>query len=342
MSFKKPQNINVEEIVWQYKSMNGGQWTDFNIQEADEIEGQFFMKEDFTLGNSYYDKWLFDFSSMECVKANNSHERRQIRRHSKLSPSELRQRRNKNVRDEFLAQKRKRDKAEKMFTKYEYSSAREEGYPCRIIADPGLTQFWKDLGSQNPAEDARLLCLAWNMDADAMVDDFGFTVYKESEFYTGLANLSATTIPELNKSLTKCFKEIINAKNIERFDDFYKFCYRYTLPFLSGGRGKNMPLMSAVSLWRLLLPLRGYKLVNEWLNFVTERPDLDEDEERENVSCDLWNMTLVFFENLQKEGVEVRSEGGTTEIVGFESAGIYPDEIECFYEYLISGDTIDY
>jgi hypothetical protein len=365
MSYE-PKNIKVDEVEWQFSEKNAAKWTAFSLREQDEIEGRWFCgKENFTLGNQWNKKWAVDFAA-STARHTRSGTVRDIRRHIKLDASELRDKRNSEARQQFLQSTKRKTAADALFSAYEYPSAMDEGYPCRLIADPGMSRLWSDLGSADPATDPKLLLLAWQMDADAMVDAFGFTVYTQDEFTNALAKVNGerggcVTVEALSTGLDTLLASArgprikaigggvggaARTRSPAAFSGLYNFCFRYARPFAGSARAKYVPLTSALALWRILLPMRTeFCLAEEFIAFMEGRPDMDEedraDADERNVSEDLWRMVLVFFEDLAEALAQSGGKGALDEegrIRGFDS-GIYPDEIEEFAEWIESSSS---
>ena len=134
-------------------------------------------------------------------------------------------------------------------------------------------------------------------------------IYKKEEFIQGMTTLGCDSIEKLRTKIPILRRELTDSY---KFKGIYNFVYGFSRE--SGVR--NLPLDSAVQLWRLLLSQR-FPILETWISFLENR------ERKYDVSKDTWEMLLDFLEIYEKEG-----------LAGYDPSGAWPVLIDEFVEEL--------
>ncbi|OQR73117.1 DCN1 protein 3-like [Tropilaelaps mercedesae] len=164
-----------------------------------------------------------------------------------------------------------------------------------IIGANGISQLCKDL--EIPAEDFRILVLAWKCQAKVMCQ------FSRTEFIQGLSNLGADSVPSLAASLNRVASELRPLGNDDQYYSLYKWVFTFA-PVdededcevtCNGQKQKQKNRLSvemASQLWAIVFqePHRP-ALVDKWLEF------LDANAEQIGwISRDTWNLFLVLVQ----------------------------------------------
>jgi DCN1-like protein 1/2 len=204
------------------------------------------------------------------------------------------------------APKRQRKTAEKdfriMFRKYASNDEAEIGIE-------GIETLAADMG-KDPL-DVVWLIFALRCEAKTM------GVFTEEEFVRGLSTFSASNAKELASALESTRDTL--PLNRSEYDKLYGFVFEFALD--PGAR--NLPLETAVTLWKLLVPLSGWSFADEWLKFIETGPI----ETLKAVTRDSWGLLLKMSKRVYDE----------KSLKAFDKdEGAWPLLIDDFYDYLIS------
>ena len=125
--------------------------------------------------------------------------------------------------------------------------------------------------------------------------------------------LGCDSINKLRDGIPQLRSQINDINTFRPFRPFYQFIFN----FARDPGSRNLPVDTAVGLWKLLLEQR-YSLLNSWLAFLELR------ERKHDISRDVWNMLLDFLETT-KDG-----------LYAYDSEGAWPVMIDEFVDFLNS------
>ncbi|KAH9365399.1 hypothetical protein HPB48_022723 [Haemaphysalis longicornis] len=148
-----------------------------------------------------------------------------------------------------------------------------------VLAE-GIVRLCDDLGVK--PEEFRVLLLAWKFNAQQMCR------FSRDEFLGGCRALRADSVSAVQMRFTDLLAE---ARDPIRFRDLYRFTFRFGLE--SGQR--TLPTDMAAQLWRLVFSLEPPPVLDRWLAFLDQHPEV------RGITSDTWNMFLHFAETAGRD-----------------------------------------
>lgn len=167
-----------------------------------------------------------------------------------------------------------------------------------ILAD-GIERLCCDLGFK--PDDFAILVLAWCLDASQMCR------FTKSEFIHGLQKMNADTIDGIKLRL----EQIID--KTKQDSEMFKQLYRFTFKFGLEPMHRILSLEMAIILWRLVFTIHTPDILDRWLNFLDQHPNI------RGIPKDTWNMFLNFAE--------------TCDITSYDDTEAWPSLFDDFVEY---------
>lgn len=151
----------------------------------------------------------------------------------------------------------------------------KDPYEDAILSD-GIERLCRDLCYQ--PDEFPILVLAWCLDASQMCR------FTKMEFIEGLHKMSADTIDTIRLRLEQTI-ELMKTDS-----DMFKQLYRFTFRFGLEPDHRILSLEMAIILWRLVFTLHKPELLDRWLYFLEQHPNI------RGIPKDTWNMFLNFSE----------------------------------------------
>lgn len=148
-----------------------------------------------------------------------------------------------------------------------------------VLAE-GIVRLCDDLGVK--PEEFRVLLLAWKFGAQQMCR------FTRDEFLGGCRALRADSVSAVQMRFADLLSE---ARDPGRFRDLYRFTFRFGLE--SGQR--TLPTDMAAQLWRLVFSLEPPAVLDRWLSFLDQHPEV------RGITSDTWNMFLHFAETAGRD-----------------------------------------
>lgn len=167
------------------------------------------------------------------------------------------------------------------------------------ILSEGIERLCADLGYR--PDDFAILVLAWRLNASQMCR------FTKSEFIEGLQSLRADSITGCRQRL----EEIVDA--LQSDSEMFKKLYRFTFMFGLEPGYRILCLDMAIILWRLVFTVHTPKILEQWLQFLEQHPNI------RGVPKDTWNMFLNFAE--------------TCDITAYDDTEAWPSLFDDFVEY---------
>lgn len=182
-----------------------------------------------------------------------------------------------------------------------FDTYRDPDVDC-ILAD-GIERFCADLRVQ--PDEFSVLVLAWKFNAAAMCR------FTREEFVTGCRALGNADSPEsIRARLPSAVLEVGSSR--EKFRDLYRWSYHFGLD--TGQR--TLPLMMAISLWRLVFSQNRPPILDRWLEFLEHRRN-----STSGIMRDTWDMFLLFTESIGND------------LDRYDESEAWPSLIDDFVEY---------
>lgn len=169
-----------------------------------------------------------------------------------------------------------------------------------ILSD-GIERLCADLGYR--PDDFAILVLAWRLDASQMCR------FTKAEFIQGLQAMGADTIAGIRRRLEDQVAELRHGNASDQFKQLYRFTFVFGLE--PGFRIVSLDM--AVILWRLVFSVHTPAILERWLWFLEQHPNI------RGVPKDTWNMFLNFAE--------------TVDITAYDDTEAWPSLFDDFVEY---------
>lgn len=170
------------------------------------------------------------------------------------------------------------------------------------ILSEGIERLCNDL-SYRP-DDFAILVLAWQLNASQMCR------FTKAEFIQGLRSMGADSIVGIRRRL----EEIVQLLRATRCTgDQFKQLYRFTFLFGLESGYRIVSLDMAIILWRLVFSVHPPDILERWLFFLEQHPDI------RGVPKDTWNMFLNFAE--------------TVDITAYDDTEAWPSLFDDFVEW---------
>lgn len=179
----------------------------------------------------------------------------------------------------------------------------------RIESD-GVERLGNDLGIETL--DVAWLVIACRCGAKHMGS------FEQDEWVRGMKTLGCANIGALKKALPSIHERL--SVSAEEFKEVYLFAFQFSLE--PGAR--NISLEMATALWEILLPTSGWKLADQWVDFIRSDAVVLNGKA---VTRDIWNILLTL----------ARDVPDTDSLEAFDrDGGAWPLIIDDFFDHLMA------
>ena len=110
--------------------------------------------------------------------------------------------------------------------------------------------------------------------------------FSKTEWERGMSAMGTGNLTALKQFLPE-IRTLLHEDSL-----IFRKVYNFTFKFSLEPGARNLPMDTALELWKLLLPLSGWSLHEEWINLVAE---LNGNPKHRAVTKDLWSQLLDFM-----------------------------------------------
>jgi DCN1-like protein 1/2 len=195
-------------------------------------------------------------------------------------------------------------KIEKIFD--EYCDANDKN----VILVNGTEKLCADLGVD--PNDVLMLVLSWHLESESMCE------FSRPGWIKGWTNLGAQTFDQMKSCLD-------NLKNELSDPAIFQQVYVWTFGWAKSldTQQKSLPLDTAIAFWRLILPIKKYKHLDLWIEYLTEHY-------KKSINKDVWSLLIDFMDSIGDD-FSGYDEGITYILMKID--GAWPTVFDSFVEY---------